>query len=107
MYGDHRDLHVLTPLSLHDALPISGIGERLSEEGAWVVFTGRAADTGVALETELRAKGLEVTFMQGSIIEEADVAAAVAATVEKYGSLTTLVNNAAATDVTGDRERLV
>src|SRR3546814_16958045 len=25
-YGDHRDLHVLTTLSLHDALPISQTG---------------------------------------------------------------------------------
>lgn len=79
----------------------AGIVERLAEEGAPVVFTGRAEETGRQLEGTLRNKGLEVTFARGSIIEEEEVAAAVATTVEKYGSLTTLVNNAAATDATG------
>jgi NAD(P)-dependent dehydrogenase (short-subunit alcohol dehydrogenase family) len=79
----------------------AGIVERLAEEGASVAFTGRSEDTGRALETALRAEGLEVMFLRGSIIEEAEVKAAVEATVAKYGGLTTLVNNAAATDTTG------
>lgn len=79
----------------------AGIVERLAEEGASVVFTGRSDKTGLPRQEELRAKGLEVTFKAGSIIEESEVAEAVAMTVEKYGSLTTLVNNAAATDLTG------
>lgn len=79
----------------------AGIVERLAEEGASVVFTGRGADTGGALEEKLRGAGLEVSFIQGSIMVEEEVKAAVEATVAKYGTLTTLVNNAAATDVTG------
>jgi 3-oxoacyl-[acyl-carrier protein] reductase len=79
----------------------AGIVERLAEEGASVVFTGRAEDTGRGLEAQLKAKGLEVAFERGSIIEEGEVKAAVEATVGRYGALTTLVNNAAATDVTG------
>jgi len=77
----------------------AGIVERLAEEGASVVFTGRGEDVGAALEKKLRDVGLEVSFMRGSIMDEADVQANVAFTIEKYGALTTLVNNAAATDV--------
>ncbi len=82
-----------------------GIGaailERLAEEGASVVFTGRSADKGEALEAWLRADGHTVSFAQGSVAIEADVQAAIAMAVERYGSLTIVVNNAAATDTTG------
>jgi 3-oxoacyl-[acyl-carrier protein] reductase len=77
------------------------IAERLAEEGASVVFTGRSADKGAIREKELRGRGLEVTFAQGSVAEERDVQAAIDAAVAKYGKLTTVVNNAAATDTTG------
>jgi len=82
-----------------------GIGttivERLAEEGASVVFTGRTADKGLALEQRLRDAGRVVSFAQGSAADENDVKAAVARAVEEYGTLTTVVNNAAATDLTG------
>jgi meso-butanediol dehydrogenase / (S,S)-butanediol dehydrogenase / diacetyl reductase len=82
-----------------------GIGatilERLSEEGASVVFTGRSADKGEALETRLRAADRAVRFAQGSVAEEDDVRRAVATAVDEFGKLTTVVNNAAATDLTG------
>lgn len=80
-----------------------GIGttilERLAEEGASVVFTGRSGDKGKALEERLLGAGRAVLFVQGSVTEEDDVRSAVAAAVDRYGSLTTVVNNAAATDV--------
>ncbi|MDO8363103.1 MAG: SDR family oxidoreductase [Actinomycetota bacterium] len=82
-----------------------GIGvsivERLAEEGASVVFTGRTLEKGKEVEAGFRARGLETTFVQGSVTEDADVKAAVETAVGKYGRLTTLVNNAAATDTTG------
>jgi NAD(P)-dependent dehydrogenase (short-subunit alcohol dehydrogenase family) len=81
-----------------------GIGttivERLAEEGAGVVFTGRSADKGAEVEQRFRDRGLRVTFCRGSAADEADVRRAVATAVETYGGLTTIVNNAAATDVT-------
>src|SRR5438270_2057481 len=80
-----------------------GIGttilERLAEEGASVAFTGRSGDKGKSLEARLRADGRSVLFVQGSVTEEDEVRSAVAATVDRYGSLTTVVNNAAATDI--------
>ena len=82
-----------------------GIGativERLAEEGAGVVFTGRSADKGEELEKALRGNGLRVHFARGSSADEGDVQAAIAAAVDTFGSLTTVVNNAAATDTTG------
>jgi NAD(P)-dependent dehydrogenase (short-subunit alcohol dehydrogenase family) len=80
-----------------------GIGttilERLTEEGASVVFTGRSADKGQALEERLLAEGRSVLFVRGSVTEEDEVRATVAAAVDRFGSLTTVVNNAAATDI--------
>ena len=82
-----------------------GIGttivERLAEEGAAVVFTGRTDEKGRAIEERLRALGQQVLFVRGSVADESDVQASVDAAVETYGSLTTVVNNAAATDTTG------
>jgi NAD(P)-dependent dehydrogenase (short-subunit alcohol dehydrogenase family) len=80
-----------------------GIGttilERLSEEGASVVFTGRSADKGAALEARLLVEGRSVLFVKGSVTEEDDVRSAVDTAVERFGVLTTVVNNAAATDI--------
>jgi NAD(P)-dependent dehydrogenase (short-subunit alcohol dehydrogenase family) len=82
-----------------------GIGttivERLAEEGASVVFTGRSEDAGLAHEARMRAQDLTVTFCRADNAQEDDVRRAVQTTVDTYGPITTLVNNAAATDVTG------
>ena len=64
-----------------------------------MVFIGRSGDKGEARRKELRGKGPEVSFSQGSVAVEADVKKAISLAVEKYGTLTTVVNNAAATDV--------
>src|SRR5690348_14399091 len=67
-----------------------GIGRELvhtfAREGAAVAFTGRSADA-----------GHQVLYVPGSAASEADVRHAVDAAVEAFGSLTTIVNNAAAT----------
>ncbi len=81
-----------------------GIGttivERLAQEGAAVVFTGRSADKGDALQAEFRSRRLDVSFCSGDAAVEDDVRRAVDAAVAAHGTITTVVNNAAATDVT-------
>jgi 3-oxoacyl-[acyl-carrier protein] reductase len=81
-----------------------GIGttivRRLAEEGAAVVFTGRSVDKGEAVERDFVDRGLAVAFCPGDAGNEDDVRRAVGTTVERHGALTTVVNNAAATDVT-------
>lgn len=82
-----------------------GIGrelvERFAREGARVVFTGRSADAGEQIEKDARSRGEAVRFARGSAAVEADVQSAVQTAVAEFGSLTTVVNNAAATHLTG------
>lgn len=75
----------------------SGIGracvERLCAEGVSVTFSG-LSDTGIDTENELAAKGYNVQFLKGDMAEEAFCKQLVDAAVEKWGSLSFLVNNA-------------
>jgi NAD(P)-dependent dehydrogenase (short-subunit alcohol dehydrogenase family) len=78
-----------------------GIVQRLAEEGASVMFTGRTPETGLELEKTLRDAGLTVRFVAADSASEADVRHAVESTIETFGGLNTLCHNAAATDRTG------
>jgi 3-oxoacyl-[acyl-carrier protein] reductase len=82
-----------------------GIGrefvDRFAREGASVVFTGRSLEAGRAVEEEARSRGHSVVFAPGSAASEDDVREAVATAVQTFGTLTTLINNAAATHLTG------
>ena len=83
----------------------NGIGTatalRLAAEGAKVVVTGRRADAGEAVALQIRAEGGDAVFIGADVSVEADVARLVAATAERYGGVTVLVNNAAPTDLVG------
>jgi NAD(P)-dependent dehydrogenase (short-subunit alcohol dehydrogenase family) len=82
-----------------------GIGRatavRFALEGASVVVTGRTEDAGRAVEREIRESGGEATFVRTDLASEEDVVAMVATAVDRYGKLTTLVNNAAPTELMG------
>jgi NAD(P)-dependent dehydrogenase (short-subunit alcohol dehydrogenase family) len=82
-----------------------GIGRatavRFAAEGASVVVTGRTDDAGQAVEREIRDAGGEATFVRTDLANEDDVVAMVRAAVDRYGKLTTLVNNAAPTELMG------
>lgn len=73
----------------------SGIGEatvaRFVEEGARVVFTGRSAESGAKIES--RHKGAAV-FFKADVLQEADIKASVDKTVETFGRIDCLFNNA-------------
>ncbi|WP_101676110.1 SDR family NAD(P)-dependent oxidoreductase [Alloalcanivorax mobilis] len=79
----------------------SGIGEatarRYIEEGATVVLAGRSEEKGEALAKEL---GERAVFKCTDVMKEEDIAALVDFTVEKYGRLDSLFNNAGAGDRT-------
>ncbi len=82
-----------------------GIGRataaRFAAEGARVLITGRTVEAGQQLEKEIRSAGGEATFVATDLAREADIEASVAAAVDRYGGLTTLVNNAAPTELMG------
>jgi NAD(P)-dependent dehydrogenase (short-subunit alcohol dehydrogenase family) len=78
-----------------------GTAIRFAQEGASVIVTGRTTDAGAAVEAEIRDAGGEATFVPTDLANEDDVIAMVRAAVDRYGSLTTLVNNAAPTELMG------
>jgi NAD(P)-dependent dehydrogenase (short-subunit alcohol dehydrogenase family) len=75
-----------------------GIVEMLAAEGADVAFTGRSEDNGRAVAAAVAGAGGRATFIRADNGVEHEVAGAVRATVERYGRLTTLVNNAISDD---------
>ncbi len=76
----------------------AGIGrsivEALGREGAKVAFTGRKEENGKKAEEEMKAEGLEVMFICGNMRDEAFCEEIVRKTVEKWGTVHHLVNNA-------------
>jgi NAD(P)-dependent dehydrogenase (short-subunit alcohol dehydrogenase family) len=76
----------------------SGIGRAvatlLASKGARVVIAARREDRGGTLVDELRAKGLNASFIQTDVSSANSVADLVARTVALYGRLDCAVNNA-------------
>jgi len=72
----------------------AAIVRALAEEGAKVVFCGRREELGRAVEEELRNAGLDVTFVAADVSEVEGARDLVAKTVEAYGGLNIVVNNA-------------
>jgi 3-oxoacyl-[acyl-carrier protein] reductase len=77
------------------------IAVRFAREGAKVVVTGRTEDAGREAEREIRDAGGEAIYVRTDMAQEDDVVAAVRAAVDTFGKLTTLVNNAAPTELMG------
>ena len=82
-----------------------GIGRataiRFAQEGAAVVVTGRGRDDGLAVEAEIRGAGGRAVYVPTDLSREEDVVAMVRAAVDHFGAVTTLVNNAAPTELMG------
>jgi NAD(P)-dependent dehydrogenase (short-subunit alcohol dehydrogenase family) len=76
----------------------SGIGkastELFAEEGAKVVFAGRRTEEGLALETDLRGKGFDVTYVKVDITKAEDRENLVKIALDTYGRIDVLFNNA-------------
>jgi len=76
----------------------SGIGEatarQLARRGAKVVISARRADRLRALANEIDPSGADVVPVVGDVTSEADRAALIATTLERFGRIDALVNNA-------------
>lgn len=76
----------------------SGIGrasaELFAEEGGKVVFAGRREDQGKAEEAELKAKGYDVKYVKCDITDAGDRENLVRETMDTYGRIDVLFNNA-------------
>jgi NAD(P)-dependent dehydrogenase (short-subunit alcohol dehydrogenase family) len=75
------------------------IAERFGAEGAAVAVTGRSVDKGEKVAERIRAAGGQAAFFRLDVTDEDSVAGVVAGVVDRFGGLSTLVNNAAPTDV--------
>lgn len=80
-----------------------GIGRSMAEyfasEGAKVAVTGRTVDRGMKVVDRIRSAGGEAEFFALDVTSEASVRQVIADVAARFGGLTTLVNNAAPTDV--------
>jgi NAD(P)-dependent dehydrogenase (short-subunit alcohol dehydrogenase family) len=74
------------------------IARRLAADGAAVLGVGRSEERGRAVADRLIADGYAADFVRADVGVEEQVAAAVAAAVERFGALDIVVNNAAALD---------
>ena len=76
----------------------SGIGKavskRLAEEGAKVVVTDIQEEMGLITISEIKEAGGTAEFLRHDVTQEEDWQSVVAKTVEAYGGLHILVNNA-------------
>ena len=76
-----------------------GVVEMLAAEGAAVAFTGRNEANGHEVAAGVKEAGGQVLYIRADNGIEEEVAGAIKQTVEQFGSLTTLVNNAISDDV--------
>lgn len=77
----------------------SGIGRAtacmFAEEGATVIMAARRRERGEALEKELKEKGFSAWYVETDISKQCDIDRVVDFTIEKFGRVDVLVNNAA------------
>jgi NAD(P)-dependent dehydrogenase (short-subunit alcohol dehydrogenase family) len=82
----------------------AGVAERLAAEGAQVVVTGRTREAGEATVADITEAGGEAVFVRADMRDPDDIEALFDATVEQYGGLDVLVNNAGVETNTGVEE---
>jgi NAD(P)-dependent dehydrogenase (short-subunit alcohol dehydrogenase family) len=79
----------------------SGIGraaaEQFAAEGGKVAFCGRRVNLGHEVESAIRSRGGEATYIHADVRDESQVKAFVDQTVHKYGRLDVAFNNAGIT----------
>jgi len=77
---------------------LAGIGRATAlaaaKEGYRIVVSGRNAQTGAALETELRGLGAEAQFITADVRNENEVQALIDGAVARFGRIDVAVNNA-------------
>lgn len=88
-----------------------GIGRSIAElfgaEGAAVAVTGRTVDRGEKVAQRIIDAGGQAAFFPLDVTDEASVRGVIGAVVERFGSLTTLVNNAAPTAIVATTQKPV
>jgi NAD(P)-dependent dehydrogenase (short-subunit alcohol dehydrogenase family) len=81
----------------------AAIARRLAGDGAAVMGTGRSVDLGRQVAAEIAERGGTATFRRADVAEEDQLATVVDATIEEFGRLDIIVNNAAPMGTGGGR----
>jgi NAD(P)-dependent dehydrogenase (short-subunit alcohol dehydrogenase family) len=76
------------------------IARQLAQAGVSVIIGARDAERGNAAVADLSSQGLDATFVQLNLLDEASIDAAAATISNKHGRLDILVNNAGIVDWT-------
>jgi NAD(P)-dependent dehydrogenase (short-subunit alcohol dehydrogenase family) len=74
------------------------IARQLAQAGVCVIIGARDAERGEAAVKDLSSQGLDATFVQLDLVDEASIAAAAATISNEHGRLDILVNNAGIVD---------
>jgi 3-oxoacyl-[acyl-carrier protein] reductase len=74
-----------------------GISKRFAREGAKVIVNDLHAEGGERVANEIARAGSQAKFVKGDVSKDADWAALVKATLDAYGKLDIVVNNAGTT----------
>lgn len=82
------------------------IARRFAEEGAKTVVTGRRVALGERVAKEITDKGGEAIFIPCDLTDESQVRNLVDGTIDRYGALTVLINNAAPTELSVSSGRI-
>ncbi|MBD0323436.1 MAG: SDR family oxidoreductase [Aldersonia sp.] len=75
----------------------AGVVRAAAREGAQVAFTGRRAETGKALATELEATGADVRFVRADVSDPTEARNSVTRAVAEFGRIDALCNAAGLT----------
>ncbi len=75
-----------------------GIARALAKEGANLVLSARTVETLESAAEEIRAEGVEALVAPADVTDELQVEAVFAQTMDRFGRVDVLVNNAAAFD---------
>ena len=78
-----------------------GIVRALLAEGAKIANVNRSTEEGLALQAEYEANGQECLFIQGDLTDIEACRRAVESTIEKFGRVDIVVNNAGVNDGVG------
>lgn len=73
-----------------------GIAHRLAAEGVRTIVSGRSEDDGAAVVDEIEDHGCEATYVKADLADPAAAFALVDETVDIFGGIDFLINNAAA-----------
>ena len=76
-----------------------GIARRLAAEGAAVVVSGRRVELGQAVAGAIQDAGGQASFVHADVSIETDCVNLIGSTLDRYGHVDILVNNAAVTPV--------